>query len=212
MTRGKTSGESTTRLAALKNPRYYRTYTYSAKGYRELLWQAGFPATEVHWVWPEYSHPRASGMLDGKSVRSVAPILGHLSTERWERLLFGAAARLPEWALNGLVRAFSPYFVIVASRRAVIESPQHSIVTSHPDAVSFARISLSESTQLTTTFLLFSNRGGPSYVRVRETQRASAQTSSFEYEPTDRLDGWPVCPQREMGRQASKPIVKGLGS
>jgi len=42
--------------------RYY-TYTYSFKGYRRLLDEAGFEEMELYWVYPSYNYPRFAAKL-----------------------------------------------------------------------------------------------------------------------------------------------------
>jgi SAM-dependent methyltransferase len=41
----------------------YRTYTYSAAGYRRLLQRAGFREIQTYWTYPSYNQPTYSGLL-----------------------------------------------------------------------------------------------------------------------------------------------------
>ncbi len=50
-------------------PRSYRTYTYSASGYRRLLSEAGFSHTEIYMVHPNYNHPRCIIKMDNRVIQ-----------------------------------------------------------------------------------------------------------------------------------------------
>jgi len=54
----------------LNSKREYRTYTYSYRGYRKLLRQAGFDAVSVYWAHPGYNRPHRLIPIEAKPLVS----------------------------------------------------------------------------------------------------------------------------------------------
>jgi ubiquinone/menaquinone biosynthesis C-methylase UbiE len=52
-----------------KTPTSYRTYTYTAKGYKELLTEAGFREVLVLIAHPHYAHPQCLLEMDNRLIR-----------------------------------------------------------------------------------------------------------------------------------------------
>ena len=54
--------------------RDYRTYTYSLRGYRQLLRRAGFAAISFAWAWPSYNLPWLSGNVENSRALALFSI------------------------------------------------------------------------------------------------------------------------------------------
>ncbi|HEX8817046.1 MAG TPA: methyltransferase domain-containing protein [Terriglobales bacterium] len=54
---------------SLNAERQYRTYTYTERGYRKLLAESGFRASDFYWADPGYNQPHAMVPLTGHFVR-----------------------------------------------------------------------------------------------------------------------------------------------
>ena len=100
------------------NPaREYRTYTYSERGYRKLLGDAGFREMAAYWADPGYNQPYHLIPLDRPQwVREhYQDLLDHPSPaprQSWRRTLKAAAAS------SRLVPLTVPEFVLFASKQA----------------------------------------------------------------------------------------------
>ena len=97
------------------NPRkQYRTYTYSERGYRKLLSEAGFAATSSYWAEPGYNQPYHLVPLAMPNwVRQYsAELLDHPSAaprRSWRRRLKRIAAPIFSWLV--------PDFLLLASKQ-----------------------------------------------------------------------------------------------
>lgn len=94
----------------------YRTYTYSARGYRKLLHEAGFEGANLYWAQPGYNQPRRLVPLEAHAL--LAELYQHLQESYgsygdvpWYRKAKTALARM---RLSFLV---VPDFVILASKK-----------------------------------------------------------------------------------------------
>ncbi len=107
--------------------RDYRTYTYSLRGYRQLLRRAGFAATSFAWAWPSYNLPWLSGNVENSRALGLfldfmrTRAMVYLPRRNWrQRLLrWGAAFPARSWVVAAL-RWFVPSFLIFARRQASI--------------------------------------------------------------------------------------------
>lgn len=108
----------------------YRTYTYSAHGYRRLLAEAGYGASTIYWAAPSYNEPsQLIPLKTGSLIRKVALDAldhpGRFATSPWRQKAKRTFASSPffRWLL--------PDFVIVASkkqsRQSVLESRLHEL-------------------------------------------------------------------------------------
>jgi SAM-dependent methyltransferase len=100
-----------TKLNSLKE---YRTYTYSERGYRQLLTQAGFAATSSYWADPGYNQPyRLVPLAIPDWVRQhFVELLDHPGVaprRSWHRRVKRLAARISPW--------FVADFVLVALKQ-----------------------------------------------------------------------------------------------
>jgi hypothetical protein len=97
------------------NPRkQYRTYTYSERGYRKLLSEAGFAATSSYWAEPGYNQPYSLVPLARRDwVRQYSvELLDHPSTaprRSWRRRLKRIVAPMSSWLV--------PDFLLLASKQ-----------------------------------------------------------------------------------------------
>ncbi len=105
------------RRTVLNARREYRTYTYSARGYRKLLKQAGFKQVTLFWADAGYNQPYTLIPLSApreirKHFREQLVHPGNPSKMTWLRRVKEAVAAfgIPRWVL--------PDFVIVASKSA----------------------------------------------------------------------------------------------
>ena len=97
------------------NPRrQYRTYTYSERGYRKLLSDAGFAATSSYWAEPGYNQPHSLIPLAMRDwVRQHNKELldhpGPAPRQSWRRTLKRIASPISPWLV--------PEFVLLASKQ-----------------------------------------------------------------------------------------------
>jgi hypothetical protein len=108
---------------SLNPAREYRTYTYSASGYRKLLRESGF-VSELHWAYPGYNQPYSVVPLENQFVQDQLlanisdPFLAnHRGSIRWVKRAAAAC---------GLFRYLVPDFLIFARKS--------STATQHPAA------------------------------------------------------------------------------
>jgi SAM-dependent methyltransferase len=89
----------------------YRTYTYSARGLRRLLADAGLEARAMYACCDSYRDPQAIIPLDEPAmIRFYYRTLRLGNVPRWKRALFGLALAA------GLGPALVPSFIVVAAR------------------------------------------------------------------------------------------------
>ncbi len=94
----------------------YRTYTYSARGYRKLLAEAGYGESAVYWAAPSYNEPSQLVPLEARSlIREVS--LGALEHPGRPRATSWRHKAKRMFACSPLFRWVLPDFVIVASKR-----------------------------------------------------------------------------------------------
>jgi len=99
----------------LNSKKQYRTYTYSERGYRKLLAEAGFPHLSSFWSVPGYNQP--SALIPLPMTQWVRQQFSDLldTPGRWPRRSW--RRRLPKVAPTlGLLRRVLPEFVLVASK------------------------------------------------------------------------------------------------
>lgn len=139
----------------------YRTLTYSLKGYRDLLAEAGFPRLKSHWAWQSYSYPRVSGPLDGtgENVRYLVSYLRDLTDNYWLRLAMGLVLCLPSFMLGVLSKMFSPSFLLFADNGAGTTGVEDNIMQNNPGVRSFLRTTLGDGLEYKTTYLLLNRKG-----------------------------------------------------
>jgi ubiquinone/menaquinone biosynthesis C-methylase UbiE/uncharacterized protein YbaR (Trm112 family) len=96
---------------ALNSKREYRTYTYSKRGYRKLLAESGFSASDFYWADPGYNQPYA-----------LIPLMGPFVRRHFQRKENGLQYRRRGWrrlAAKVISRAaplLAPDFVILARK------------------------------------------------------------------------------------------------
>jgi SAM-dependent methyltransferase len=94
-------------------PREYRTYTYSARGYKSLLGAVGF-VSEFYWPYPGYNEPSSVIPLERRLV--YEQLLANFA-EPFRRTRGGWRAWLKRVAAaTGLLRLLVPDFLILASK------------------------------------------------------------------------------------------------
>lgn len=180
----------------------YRTYTYSAWGYSNMLRQAGFPQSEFYWTWSGYNYPQMSGPLDGKNIKYMANRLKNELDTRWLRALIGLGTHLPEWLIGWLIKIFSPYFLIIARPQSGKQTIQETALQRAPKASSFVRLTIGRNTTVKTTFLLLDQNGVAKSVRVSE-KPDSSNKSSFIYEEAEGIKGRPINPDSQSEVRAA---------
>ncbi|MGH9477413.1 MAG: methyltransferase domain-containing protein [Terriglobales bacterium] len=100
----------------LNAKRQYRTYTYTARGYRRLLRHSGLPEAELFWADPGYNLPYTLIPLPARRQIKEWRLEG--VQERVSRSLRVRGRRLRELAARApLIRWFLPDFVIFARQR-----------------------------------------------------------------------------------------------
>ncbi len=91
-------------------PHSYRTYTYSASGYKELLSEAGFSQADIYMVHPNYNHPRSIIPLDNRMIQRFFSGFYRPRNNIKDRVstgFFRVLSRL------GLAAFFAPHYLIV---------------------------------------------------------------------------------------------------
>ena len=93
--------------------REYRTYTYSARGYRKLLKAAGFAETTVYWAYPGYNQPYRLIPLDSPALtaehyRCLGAHRDRFAKRPWHIRARGAVAGWYPW--------FANHYVIISSK------------------------------------------------------------------------------------------------
>jgi SAM-dependent methyltransferase len=91
----------------------YRTYTYSARGYRKLLADAGFASCQLYRVLPTYNRPYAIAPLESGRLIHYYTSRVLTPTSLRQRLVAAGEGLLSALRLD---RAFSQSFLIVARR------------------------------------------------------------------------------------------------
>jgi SAM-dependent methyltransferase len=105
---------------SLRRPRYrwahayttYRTYTYTARGYRRLLREAGFNDVQVYAVLPDYVRPALMFSLDTTATGAFACRSLVSSRSLLKVALLRLASQRPVWTI---ARNFVPYFGVIGS-------------------------------------------------------------------------------------------------
>ena len=173
----------------------YRTYTYSARGYKKMLQKAGFPVISTNWAWSGYSFPRMSGPTDGISIRYVLNHLRDLTDKTWLHLLLNLMSYIPNQILGWLIRIFSPYFLIIAGTEPARKTVQEIACQSKPEAKSFVRLTMGSNINVKTTFLLLDHNEVVKSIRVTEQKLESS--SSFIYSESDGISGSVLQPHNQ---------------
>lgn len=178
----------------------YRTLTYSLKGYRELLAEAGFPRMKSYWAWQSYSYPRVSGPFDGNgaNIRYLVRYLRDLTDNHGLRLMMGLVLFLPSFLLSWLSSLFSPFFLIFADSGTAITGLEDEILQENPGAESFLRTSLGDSLAYKTTYLLLNRKGSvQKAVRVEADSDNSSRMTLMATQATGGVDGRMLRPYRK---------------
>jgi len=182
----------------------YRTLTYSYWGYKHLLDNAGFILPEIYWTWPGYNYPRASGKLDGRSVKYYLGQVCGLDHRRLFRILFRFLITLPVNVLGGLIKFFSPYFLIVASKSQNNATIQEKILGYSNNASSFLRLTLGTRFDFKTTYILLNTYGVAKIINASESSQAG-RMSSFDITDVKKVNGASISPYnlRQIGLAAN---------
>jgi SAM-dependent methyltransferase len=107
---------------ALNAKREYRTYTYSERGYRKLLAEAGFAEVSCRWADPGYNQPcnliptDVAGWVE-EHWTYLLDHPGRAPSRTWRRRLKRAFARTP------LLTFVLPEFLLIAAKRPGRETP-----------------------------------------------------------------------------------------
>jgi hypothetical protein len=105
--------------------REYRTYTYSAIGYRNLLRKAGFDHVEIFWVMPLYHFPEYSSKLeDVESFKFYLKVVSYREKRLLRKLLLKTCLSLPNFIFRWVLQLFCPSFLIFAwkNSKSTLES------------------------------------------------------------------------------------------
>jgi len=105
----------------LNSKREYRTYTYGAQGYRNLLADSGFPASLIYWPDPDYNQPFSLVPLDSGLIADRVDALLSEPTAPLRYGLVRAAKRM--LARSGALRLVVPSFVILAGKAGSEREP-----------------------------------------------------------------------------------------
>ena len=134
-------------LRGQRNSRY-DTYTYSIRGYRSLLKEAGFSSLELYWTYPSYNYPKFSAKLRDSNAYSFLARYHHRlfgDMPPLKRLASFVGGILPGRILRLVCPLIWPSFLILAWKDFRPESLEEGI----------ARVSLADS------FLRVSGGDGP---------------------------------------------------
>ncbi|HRQ42065.1 MAG TPA: methyltransferase domain-containing protein [Chloroflexota bacterium] len=202
----------------------YRTFTYSLRGYRQLLAEAGFPRMKPYWAWQSYSYPRVSGPLDGTgaNVRYLVNYLRDLTDNHWLRLVMGLVLFLPSFLLGRLSMIFAPFFLLFADSGTDTTGIEEEILQSDPDVGSFLRTTLGDSLEYKTTYLLLNRKGkvrkavrvvadadnspGMTLVAERETEGiAGRMLRPYRMKEIETAATWLACYQQRTASQEWSP-------
>jgi ubiquinone/menaquinone biosynthesis C-methylase UbiE len=93
---------------------FYRTYTYSYRGYKSLLHAAGFADIMAYLVFPDYNHPAYMVPENNRQAFEYLVTQMYSGGSRRRQLMTSVASSL---AKTGLQRIFSPCFSIFAKKR-----------------------------------------------------------------------------------------------
>ncbi|MHA1861770.1 MAG: methyltransferase domain-containing protein [Candidatus Ranarchaeia archaeon] len=88
----------------------YLTYTYDAKGYEELIQDAGFKKTRIMGCYPVYRYPKLVFDLDPQTIEEMQR---HFSASKRQKWYFKAL----KWSM--VARKFAPSFIIFASNATI---------------------------------------------------------------------------------------------
>jgi ubiquinone/menaquinone biosynthesis C-methylase UbiE len=168
----------------------YRTYTHSLNGYRQLLQRAGFPHTSAYWAWQSYSYPRASGTVDGISIRYLIGYFANLSRDRWLRPALALLHKMPPSILGRLVKAFAPHFLFVAAAAPTRDHSLEIAPQGRLQGASSVRLSLGDSAKLKTTFLALDSRAlVAKAIRVSTSEESRPGRSTFVVKESPGIKG-----------------------
>jgi len=108
----------------------YDTYTYSVRGYRSLLREAGFSSLEFYWAYPSYNYPKFSAKLqDGDAYSFLARYhhrrFGEMAL--WKRLASLVGSILPPMILRLVCPLIWGSFLIFAWKDFRPESLEEEI-------------------------------------------------------------------------------------
>jgi hypothetical protein len=105
----------------LNSKREYRTYTYGAQGYRNLLADSGFPVSSMYWPDPDYNQPFSLIPLDSGLI---ADRVDTLLSEPTAPPRFGwVRATKRMFARSGAFRFVVPSFTILAGKAGSRREP-----------------------------------------------------------------------------------------
>ena len=105
----------------LNSKRPYRTYTYGAQGYRNLLADSGFPASSMYWPDPDYNQPSSLIPLESASIADRVDTVLSEPTAPLRYGLVRAAKRM--LARSGALQFAVPSFVMLANKSAGRRDP-----------------------------------------------------------------------------------------
>jgi ubiquinone/menaquinone biosynthesis C-methylase UbiE/uncharacterized protein YbaR (Trm112 family) len=100
----------------LNSKRQYRTYTYGAQGYRNLLADSGFPASSMYWPDPDYNQPSSLIPLESGLIADRVDTVLSEPTAPLRYGLVRATKRM--LARSGALQFAVPSFVMLASKSA----------------------------------------------------------------------------------------------
>lgn len=124
----------------------YRTFTYTFRGYENLLRRANFGHMEFYWVFPSYNQPKFAGRLH--DAQSFKFLLHYLKNGTWwdksqnkKKFLLRIASCIPAYLIEFLLCLFSPSFLIYAYKGLKRKSFETKLLNSGKSTSSFLRMS-----------------------------------------------------------------------